>query len=273
MEYADGGGDVSDAQGVTYEAGWLPSRTRPAQRSVKRGGRREPSMTGRRRGRRAVPHPPEFFDADDRLPGRLGDAASLSPGRDDRVGGLPELRGEPTDLLQAAAGLPSSGHRRAHSGRAGTQRVLKASVEVVEFVRRARAEDASVSGGDLVRQVEQRFRDQLNRLPSNACRHPKLAGDRGRRRVREDVWRGHEQLRAIVLAGAPPEGDNTRRLARFGVNRCDRREGPRGSGVSHQARCSGRCHRPAARPGTGRLLRPGTGLVGGHATGQCKTRR
>jgi hypothetical protein len=25
--------------------------------------------------------------------------------------------------------------------------------------------------------------------------------------MREDVWRGHEQLRAIVLAGAPPEGD------------------------------------------------------------------
>ncbi len=66
-EYADGGGDVSDGQGVTYEAGWLPSRTWPAQRSVKRGGRREPSMTGRRRGRRAVPHPPELFDAVDRL--------------------------------------------------------------------------------------------------------------------------------------------------------------------------------------------------------------
>jgi hypothetical protein len=46
------------------------------------------------------------------------------------------------------------------------------------------------------------------------------------------------------------------------VNRCDRREGPRGSGVSHQARCSGRCHQGQTgsllRPRTGRLLRPGT---------------
>ena len=82
--------------------------------------------------------------------------------------------------------------------------MLKASVEVVEFVRRARAEDASVSGGDLVRQVEQRFRDQLSRRTVQRLLASKLAGDRERRWEREDVWRGHEQLRAIVLAGARP---------------------------------------------------------------------
>jgi protein tyrosine phosphatase (PTP) superfamily phosphohydrolase (DUF442 family) len=32
------------------------------------------------------------------------------------------------------------------------------------------------------------------------------------------VWRGaYEQLRAVVLAGGQPEGDNARRLARFGL--------------------------------------------------------
>jgi len=36
--------------------------------------------------------------------------------------------------------------------------------------------------------------------------------------VAEGVWRAaYEQLRSVVLAGGRPEGDNARRLARFGL--------------------------------------------------------
>ena len=136
----------------------VPSRTRPAKRNGGRCGRREPSMTGPRPQppSRSAPTP-DLFDADDRL--QVGwvmlrtraqgemtvSAAGRSFGVSRQTFSRPRLAFQARDVSRLTQG---------DRGRKGP---LKASVEVVEVVPGARAEDASGSSAEPARQVKQRF--------------------------------------------------------------------------------------------------------------------
>ena len=69
MEYADGGGDVSDAQGVTYDGG-VVTVTDTASAEKRRALRAQGALHDRAAAVAAEPFRthPEFFDSDDRLP-------------------------------------------------------------------------------------------------------------------------------------------------------------------------------------------------------------
>jgi transposase len=119
---------------------------------------------------------PEFFDSEDRLQVRY--ELLRAPARGDmtvaeacRVFGV--SRQTFYTLRRAFEARGIAGLAEGKRGRKGP---LKASVEVVEFVRSAKAEDPSVSGAELARRVGQRFGIDLHRRTVERLLAPKSDG-------------------------------------------------------------------------------------------------
>ena len=116
---------------------------------------------------------PEFFDAEDRLQVRY--ELLRAPARGEmsvaeacRVFGVSRQTFYTLRRAFEAQGIAGlTEHKRGRKG------PLKASVEVVEFVRRQRGDDASLSGAELARQVEAAFGLRLHRRTVERLMVPK----------------------------------------------------------------------------------------------------
>ena len=131
---------------------------------------------------------PEFFDAEDRLQVRYEllrapAQGELSVSEACRAFGV--SRQTFYTLRRAFAAQGIAGLAQQKRGRKGP---LKASLEVVEFVRQARGDDPSVSGAELARRIETNFGISLHRRTVERLMVPKSGGHadpagRGRGRV------------------------------------------------------------------------------------------
>jgi transposase len=122
---------------------------------------------------------PEFFDAEDRLQVRYEmlrapAQGELTVSEACRVFGVSRQTFYTLRRAFEAGGIAGLAEQK--RGRKGP---LKASVEVVEFVRRSRAEDPSVSGAALARQIEANFGISLHRRTVERLMVPKSGGQPG----------------------------------------------------------------------------------------------
>jgi len=122
---------------------------------------------------------PEFFDAEDRLQVRYEMLRAPAQG-DMTVAEACRAFGVSRQtfytLRRAFEARGISGLAEAKRGRKGP---LKASLEVVDFVRRAKAADVSLSGAELARQVEAAFGVSLHRRTVERLMVPKSGGRPG----------------------------------------------------------------------------------------------
>ena len=106
---------------------------------------------------------PEFFDAEDRLQVRYEMLRGPAQGEMSVAEACRLFGAEPPDLLHLEAGLRGAGIAGLAEGKRGRKGPVKASVEVVEFVRDAKAHDPAASGAQLARTVGDRFGISLHR--------------------------------------------------------------------------------------------------------------
>jgi len=119
---------------------------------------------------------PEFFDAEDRLQVRYELLRAPAHGEmtvTEACRAFSVSRQTFYVLRRAFEAAGMSGLVEAKRGRKGP---LKASVEVVAFVRRAKTEDPSLSGAELARRVEDSFGIRLHRRTVERLMVPKSGG-------------------------------------------------------------------------------------------------
>ncbi|MBJ7597338.1 hypothetical protein [Candidatus Nephthysia bennettiae] len=93
---------------------------------------------------------------------------------------------------------------------------LKATLEVVAFVRTTKQEQPGLSGADLGVMLKERFGIQLHRRTVERLLHIKNGS--WRRRLQADWEPAYEEMRATALAGkASPDAAMAARFAQFGA--------------------------------------------------------
>ena len=106
---------------------------------------------------------PEFFDAEDRLQVRYEMLRAPAQGEMTVAAACRGFGVSRQTFYVLRHAFEARGLAGLAEGKRGRKGPLKASVEVVEFVRRAKADEPGASGADLARRVAQRFGISLHR--------------------------------------------------------------------------------------------------------------
>jgi len=106
---------------------------------------------------------PEFFDAEDRLQVRYEMLRAPAQGEISVTQACRAFGVSRQTFYTLRRAFVARGIAGLTEGRRGRKGPLKASIEVVEFLRHAKAHDPTLSGAELARQVEQRFSIHLHR--------------------------------------------------------------------------------------------------------------
>ncbi len=116
---------------------------------------------------------PEFFDADDRLQVRYEMLRAPARGEMTVADACRAFGVSRQTFYTLRRAFETRGIAGLAEGKRGRKGPLKASVEVVEFVRAARDADTSASGAEIARGVEQRFGIRLHRRTVERLLEPK----------------------------------------------------------------------------------------------------
>jgi len=119
---------------------------------------------------------PQFFDADDRLQVRYEMLRAPAQGEMTVAEACRAFGVSRQTFYTLRRALEARGISGLAEGKRGRKGPLKASVEVVEFVRSARADDPSVSGAEVARRVSERFGIALHRRTVERLLSPKSGG-------------------------------------------------------------------------------------------------
>lgn len=106
---------------------------------------------------------PEFFDAEDRLQVRYEMLRAPAQGEMTVADACRIFGVSRQTFYMLRRAFETRGLAGLAEGKRGRKGPLKASVEVVEFVRQAKADDPDASGAELARQVSERFGISLHR--------------------------------------------------------------------------------------------------------------
>jgi len=106
---------------------------------------------------------PEFFDPEDRLQVRYEMLRAPAQGEMTVADACRAFGVSRQTFYVLRRAFEARGLAGLAEGKRGRKGPLKASVEVVEFVRRARADDPGASGAEVARQVSERFGISLHR--------------------------------------------------------------------------------------------------------------
>lgn len=123
---------------------------------------------------------PEFFDAADRLQVRYEMLRAPAQGEMTVTEACRAFGVSRQTFYLLRRAFESRGLIGLTEGKRGRKGPLKASVEVVEFVRQAKADDPGASGAELARQVSERFGISLHRRTVERLLVPKSVSSPGR---------------------------------------------------------------------------------------------
>ncbi|MGH9279656.1 MAG: helix-turn-helix domain-containing protein [Acidimicrobiales bacterium] len=122
---------------------------------------------------------PEFFDPEDRLQVRYELLRAPAQGEMTVADACRAFGVSRQTFYTLRRAFEARGIAGLTEGKRGRKGPMKASVEVVEFVRRAKAEDATVSGAELARRVQADFGINLHRRTVERLMVPKSGGRSG----------------------------------------------------------------------------------------------
>jgi len=122
---------------------------------------------------------PEFFDPEDRLQVRYELLRGPARGEITVAEACRAFGVSRQTFYTLRRAFEARGIAGLVEGKRGRKGPLKASVEVVEFVRQARSEDATVSGAELARRVQADFGINLHRRTVERLMVPKSGGRPG----------------------------------------------------------------------------------------------
>lgn len=122
---------------------------------------------------------PEFFDAEDRLQVRYEMLRAPAKGELSVTEACRDFGVSRQTFYTLKRAFEARGIAGLAEGKRGRKGPLKASVEVVEFIRGARAADPTVSGGELARRVDTAFGISLHRRTVERLMVPKSGGRPG----------------------------------------------------------------------------------------------
>jgi transposase-like protein len=126
---------------------------------------------------------PEFFDAEDRLQVCYEMLRAPAQGEMTVAGACRAFGVSRQTFYVLRHAFEARGLAGLAEDKRGRKGPLKASVEVVEFVRRAKADEPGASGADLARRVAQRFGISLHRRTVERLLVPKSAPSEPARRA------------------------------------------------------------------------------------------